>query len=77
MGAELPWVSSAEAARLSKKDPEGICGRRVSKDFDGKPYNGSVTEFHKVTGYRVRFDDHTTNNPQEEDFGILAIREML
>lgn len=72
LGAELPALTVAAAAKLDRKDPEKILQQRVQQS--GRA--GTITQFSKQTGYRVTFDDTGSGAPHE-DFGIVAIRKLL
>ena len=72
MGAELPALTVAAAAKLNRKDPEGILQQRVQS---GRP--GIVSQFSKQAGYRVTYDDASAAQAPHEEFGILDIRKLL
>jgi|TARA_B110001469_G_scaffold125504_1_gene141055 uncharacterized protein (DUF2147 family) len=73
MGAELPALTVAAAAKLDRKDPEGILQRRVQQN--GR--KGTISKFSKQTGYCVSYDSHGDAGPTHRNFGILEIRELL
>ena len=72
LGAELPALTVAAAAKLDRKDPEKILQQRVLQS--GRL--GTITQFSKQTGYRITFED-TGSGASHEDFGIVEMRKLV
>jgi hypothetical protein len=80
VGAEVPPITHAQAASRDKKDPEGVLGRRVLKDFGdewGGEYDGKIDGFTREQGYHVTYPAQHDQDEDQEDVGIREMREIL